>query len=153
MIDAGALIRYFGAGSLEDDIPHVVIPLLGQFKNEVGERFHLMLAVNETRSGLNVRWWVEALTVLLTFEKNTAGPAICDREGFVLKSSLVNEKFHKQLLKVQESHPHLIDPLINVEEEYNIRRSLRRGAVTTAREHNGSKDTVDMINRWSNVEY
>lgn len=54
MIYAGALIRYFSCGSLDDDIPHVVIPLLGRFKNEVGERFHLMLSVNETRSGLNI---------------------------------------------------------------------------------------------------
>lgn len=71
----------------------------------------------------------------------------------MLKSSLINEEFHKQLIKVQETHPHLIDPQINVEEEYNIRRSLRRGAVTIAREFNVPKDTVDMINRWSNVEY
>ena len=153
MIDAGSLIKYIVKGKEHDDVPHVVIPLLGRFKNEIGERFHLMFSVNQTKSGFNVRWWVELLVSTLKLEKKRDGPAICDEEGFVIKSSYMNEEFHKQLLKVQESHPGLIDPTLIVEDEYNIRRSFRRGSVTTARENGVSKDTVDMINRWSKTEY
>ena len=153
MIDAGSLIKYISKGNNCNDIPHVVIPLLGRFKNEIGEIFHLIFSVNKTRSGLNVWWWVELLVSMLKSEKKMDGPAICDEEGFVIKSSHMNDEFHKQLLKVQGTHPGLIDPTLIVEDEYNIRHSLRQGSVTMARENGVSKDTVDMINRWSKTEY
>ena len=153
MLDAGALIRYISKGASQDDVPHVVVPLLGRFKNEVGERFHLMMSVNITKSGLDVRWWLELLVTILKLERKTEGPAICDPEGFIVKSLDMNHKFHKQLTLVQESHPRLIDPVLNITEEYNIRRSFRRGSVTTARENGVPKDVVDMINRWSTTEY
>ena len=153
MLDAGALIRYISKGSGQDDVPHVVVPLLGRFKNEVGERFHLMMSVNITKSGLDVRWWLELLVTILKLERKTKGPAICDPEGYIVKSLDMNQEFHKQLTLVQESHPRLIDPVLNITEEYNIRRSFRRGSVTTARENGVPKDVVDMINRWSNTEY
>ena len=40
---------YDGKGDHEE-FPHLVIPLLGKFKNESGQRWHLMMAAAETAS-------------------------------------------------------------------------------------------------------
>ena len=66
MIDLSGLIEHIMDGRADESSPHVVIPLLGRFKNEVGERLHLMLAVNVTNSGFQVRAWVERLVRIVT---------------------------------------------------------------------------------------
>ena len=61
MMDLFGLISHNRDGRNDPKTPHVVIPLLGGFKNEKGEKIHLMLLVNVTKSGSNVRMWIERL--------------------------------------------------------------------------------------------
>jgi hypothetical protein len=44
LLDLNGLRRYLNEGKDPNDSrPHVVAPLLGRFKNEIGERYHLIL--------------------------------------------------------------------------------------------------------------
>ena len=154
MIDFYGLRTHIKDGkSLDEKTPHVVIPLLGRFKNEIGERMHLMLSVSETKSGFKVREWVERLVVTLWCEGKRDGPAICDIDGFVIDSTKMNQEFREQLAIVQMYRPDLIKSNINVFELYNIRRSLRRGSSTIARREKVSSTVIDLVNRWSINEY
>jgi hypothetical protein len=40
---------------------HVIVPLLGRFKGETGERYHLTPLASETSSGLKVKEWLKRL--------------------------------------------------------------------------------------------
>ena len=57
-------------GRADETTPHV-IPLLGRFKNEIGKRMHLMLLLNVTGLGFQVRAWVERLVRALLREGRT----------------------------------------------------------------------------------
>jgi hypothetical protein len=39
--------------------PHVIITLLGEFKGELGFKYHLMSLASTTSSGIKLRWWIE----------------------------------------------------------------------------------------------
>ena len=56
MVELGGVMKhiYDGKGDLEDH-PHVVVSLLGRFKNEGGERWNLMLVASEIASGFKPR--------------------------------------------------------------------------------------------------
>ena len=41
--------------------PHVIITLLGEFKGELGYKYHLMSLASTTTSGIELRWWLETL--------------------------------------------------------------------------------------------
>ena len=64
----------------------------------------------------------------------------------------MNEEFWHQLEKIQKKRPDLIPLELEVAEVYNIRRSLRRGSVTKAREEGVSASVVDTVNRWRTQE-
>ena len=53
---------------------------------------------------------------------------------------------------MQEARPDLIKVEDDVEDIYNVRRSLRRGSQTTAREAGVPGTDIDLINRWRGVE-
>ena len=53
---------------------------------------------------------------------------------------------------MQEARPDLIKVEDDVEDIYNVRRSLRRGSQTTAREAGVPRTDIDLINRWRGVE-
>ena len=112
-----------------------------------------MLSVSVTKSGLKPRLWAERLVKSLLQEGKTDGPAICQEDGSLYDSSIINEEFRRQLIKIQTKRPDLIQPNLDVDEWYNIRRSLRRGSASTAREEGVKESTIDLINRWSGVEF
>ena len=77
MIDKGKIER-------EEKHEHVVIPLLGRFKNEDDEKWHVMVSVSITDSKFKVRKWIERLVDLLKEETRGLGPAFCDINGNML---------------------------------------------------------------------
>jgi hypothetical protein len=56
-LDIAGLLTYFEAGRDHCAHPHVMIPLLGHFKGETGERWHLLPIVWKTRSGIEAGVW------------------------------------------------------------------------------------------------
>lgn len=111
-----------------------------------------MLTASVTKSGFKVQKWVERLVVVLLKEKRYSGYAFSDVAGDTFCPKLVNEEFWKQLEKVRMLCPDLIPSDLDIPEVYNIRRSLRRGSITTAREEGVGKDATGKINRWRTAE-
>ena len=54
--------------------PHIMLTLLGRFKGETGERWHLMPLADETRTKLPVRkWFTRLLYSIVELEKRKTG--------------------------------------------------------------------------------
>lgn len=150
MVESSCLCKFFEEGTrLGWD--YVVIPMMGRFKGQTGERNVLRLLVQVTQSGITIEKWVGRLVRLLVAEGHNnyekPGPAFCDEKGQVLNYSYVNDLFHEELTKVQESHSELIPNNVTVSEIYNIFRSLRRGATSRATELNYSETIINLNNR------
>eukprot|EP00957_Ditylum_brightwellii_P031809 2411924-Ditylum_brightwellii.AAC.1 len=93
------------------ELRQVVIPMLGKFKGEHGERWHLLLIAEETASGFKPQTWTDRVASLLCLEGKKEGAVICEEDGSMIPFTKIEDEFHAQLLKIQESHPHLIGPL------------------------------------------
>lgn len=154
LVEAEGLQKMIDKGRVENEssIEHVVIPLLGRFKNEEGERWHVMVSVPETDSKLQVREWVEKLEKILREEERGLGPAFCDENGDMLKYSWIDDRFVEEVKRVQMSHPRLIDASIDVGEHFSIYRSLRRGSTARVTDMKVDPLAVDLHNRWRTIE-
>ena len=131
--------------------PFVLIPLMGRFKNETGERNVLLPLVQSTSSGLHIRKWVDRLANILVKEgRHTGppGPAFCKENGFVISYAEMNYSFHRELECVQQRRRDLIPSNVDVTDHWNIYRSLRRGATVRATELDFGETCIDMNNRW-----
>jgi hypothetical protein len=155
LVESSHLCEYYYKGKRHNR-PHIIIPLMGRFKGETGERNVLRVLVETTKSGIRIGQWVERLVKLLEDEKRNdtryPGPAFCDEKGTVLAYGFLNGCFHDELGKVQNTHSGLIHPEVDVTETYNIYRSLRRGATSRASELNYTETLINLNNRWRNTQ-
>ena len=154
MAESSEFVKLIHKGKVHPEFPHVVVPLMGRFKNETGERNVLLAFVNVTKAGLPVRWWLELLARVLVMERKhkVVGPAFCNEDGTVLERYKLNELLHEGLEKVQLTKPHILDPSIKVEERMSIHRSFRRGATTRATEQGLPEPLLNLNNRWRKVQ-
>jgi hypothetical protein len=74
-MDLGGLRKHLRRGQNHASTPHCVAPLLGRFKGEDGERYHLLLMVSKTASGLEPRRWIDQL--VLCRERQGFFPRTC----------------------------------------------------------------------------
>ena len=150
MMEASELVRRRNDGRDHEKYGHCVIPLMGRFKQETGERNLIMVLANETKSGLRIRKWVDLLTGLLKAEGKgkDVGPALCNSNGYMLERWIINGELHSALEKIQSNYEMMIPRSMNVDERYNIYRSFRRGATTRAKEQGVDEPTIEMNNRW-----
>lgn len=155
LIGSTSLCKY-GLQGLKHKRPHVAIPLMGRFKGETGERNVIRVLVEKTKGGLEIGKWVKLLIQQLTKEGRNElaqpGPAFCDGNGEVLPYQYMNHLFHEELIKVQEAHPDLIQPEVEVADTYNLFRSLRRGATSRASNLNYSETLINLNNRWRSTQ-
>ena len=149
LMEASELVRRRLDGKDHALHPHIVVPLMGRFKNEVGERNVLFALASETASGIQVRRWVERLVILLMREGRggTVGPAICERDGFVMERWKINGILREELLKIQRDTD-LIPKGIVVEDKYSIHRSGRRFGNTRAKQAGVPDWIIHLNNRW-----
>ena len=154
MLEATEFVRRRNDGRDREVDGHIVIPLMGRFKNETGERNLLMVLANHTNGGLNIRKYVDRFTALLLIEGrgDTVGPAVCDIQGVVLDSSTLNKELHNAMEKIQNKGDGLVPSDIEVRERFNIYRSFRRGATTRAKEMKVPEPTIELNNRWRKVQ-
>jgi hypothetical protein len=130
----------------------VVVPLLGRFKNELGERYHLVLLAPITRSGIQVRHWLEMLVGAREREDRIRGPAFCDLQGQVEYSRSYEQAFYEVLEEVQRDRPDLIPTSVDVGEDFGLGRSFRRGSDSEAIARGVDAKDIDAMNRWRAVE-
>ena len=141
-LDLGGLRSFIERGKFDSVHPHVVAPLLGRFKGEDGERYHLILLSSVTQSGLQPRKWLERLVSRRREQGKASGPAFSDINGDVVSSSVYENIILETLKSIQDSRPDLIGPELDVFESYGISRSFRRGATTQAQEQGVPLDAI-----------
>lgn len=130
------------------DTRHVVIPLLGRFKGETGERYHLTPLASVTDSGLKIRFWVESLIEVREKQGRFHGPAFSkDDTGKPARARDYELSIMDVLAEVQSDHPELIGPEIDVYEDVGISRTMRRTATTRAQKAGVSSPDIDRMNR------
>ncbi|GFH49897.1 hypothetical protein CTEN210_06373 [Chaetoceros tenuissimus] len=136
------------------DLSHFAIPLMGEFKNELGTRNHMMVVAQNTRSGLPVETWLTRLVQVLTSDglSTTVGPAVCNKEGYVLCSADFNSELRDMLYRCAQQHPSLLDVNADLENDYRVYRSFRRGATTCARNNKVQEADIELHNRWRATE-
>ena len=60
MLDFGGLRYHINHGNeVAESHPYLIISLLGKFNGETGEKYHLLMSVPVTASGLNSCVWIE----------------------------------------------------------------------------------------------
>jgi hypothetical protein len=152
LLDLFGLRTHIDKGKNDPTDPHVVAPLLGRLKGEDGERYHMLLMVNETSSGLQIRIWLERLVALREEQGKFHGPAFDDGNGNIIASGIYETLFYEVLREIQEDRVDLISADVDVGEVYGFYRSLRSGVTTWARECGVSEGDIDLINRWRKIE-
>ena len=117
---------------------------------ETGERNLIVVLANKTVGGLEIRKWIQLLTGLLKAEGKDieVGPAICNKDGFMLERWKLNGELHAALSKLQDKGRGAIPVGIDIDDRFNLYRSFRRGATTRAKEQEVPESTIEMNNRW-----
>ena len=151
LLDLYGLRLYLDEGREPNSKPHVVVPLLGRFKNELGEQYHLILMAAVTGSGLSPRKWLEWLVQAREEEGFTNGPAFRDSDGKLATSRVYEDMFIEVLSEIQEERPDLIPASVEIT-DHGLSRSWRRTSTSIALAHGVSATAVDFMNRWRTVE-
>ena len=152
LTDLYGLRKYINEGKT-GETRHVVIPLLGRFKGETGERYHLTPLASVTDSGLKIRFWVESLVEVREKQGRFHGPAFCkDDTGKPARARDYELYIMDALAEIQSDYPELIGPEIDVYEDVGVSRTLRRTAATRAQEAGVSSPDIDRMNRWRSIE-
>jgi hypothetical protein len=132
--------------------PHVPLALRGRFKGEIGEQWHYMPLALRTASGIEVKFWTNALRSWYGCQGITNGPCFRDDKGRRVKASSFGRSFIDHLLDIQKDRPDLIPASVDVSEEYGTSRSLRRGSDSQALNQGVPEGDIIRNNRWRGVE-
>jgi len=152
LTDLFGLAKYSRMSLNENGTRYVIIPLLGRFKTEEGEQYHLTPLAYQTNSGIKIGSWVERLVDVKDRHGQSHGPAFSDRRGKVLNPHWLEMEILNRLQEIQNQGGDLIPKEVNVHEDYGIARSFRRGATTQARNAGVSENDIDAMNRWRSIE-
>ena len=133
--------------SLVHCIPHTVLPLYGNFKNDQGvARCHLQRIVCKSKSGLDMEKWVRRVMEL---EKDSRTMFLfADQSGRKERISKYENYFMTLLDAIQKTGDGgLISKQLDVSEAFGLSRSGRRGATTAAINAPNDECTEDDIKR------
>jgi hypothetical protein len=91
---------------------------------------------------------MERLVEQRTKEGRFRGPALCDADSSILNPGTIKVFILDMLVEIQNKHPEIIDPSVDVYEEMEISRSFRRGDTTHTQNMGVSKADIDSMNHW-----
>jgi hypothetical protein len=151
MVEMRGIRRHWDQAISHEEHPHVVIALLGRFKNETGEAYHLMPMLSRTPRGLKPAVWVNRVLECYAERNIMSGYMFRNANGTKLKAKLMEPRFHDRLAQVQRQCPHLLDPEVDVVEEYGVSRSFRRGGTSEATNNGALPHVVELNGRWRKV--
>lgn len=128
--------------------PHIIIALLGRFKNEIGESYHLMPVVPSTPRGLEPKKWIER--ALEEWERRGVirGYFFQNAQGERLPPSHFEPQFFDRLERVKSLRPDLIPPHTDIMQEYGVSRSFRRGATSEVTNLGLPNEVIEANGRW-----
>jgi hypothetical protein len=127
----------------------VLLPLLGRFKNETGERHFLVAVVPESASGINVERWMRRMMDCHEIRGKRSG-WVFPRDVGEGRSKIADfdPYFHEALRAVQALRPDLIKDEVDVSDVFSLRRSLRRGSTSQARNVKVPEEHIEFNNGW-----
>ena len=137
------------------NIPHIIIPITGRLKGEQGERSHLLVLANVSKSKIGIRSSVKLMLTIRSLHNINSLWLFTDLKGnkvsFEDMNDIILDKL--ELLKYEtrlDNRLNLKD--INVREDFSINRSFRRGSSTSAQIEQIPTDIIELINRWKKIE-
>jgi hypothetical protein len=138
-------------------LEYVMLVLEGSFKGVRGRKQHrFTLAPVSSSKVLANKIWLARLARARTANgtDKMEGPLFCRRleRPTPIRVVELDELFHQYLLVVQEECPELLGPGVDVERDYSVRRSIRRGATTHALNRGIPAEVIDANNRWRKAE-
>ncbi|KAL7574182.1 hypothetical protein ACA910_014858 [Epithemia clementina (nom. ined.)] len=152
-VDIGMMRKYWNEGKEYTQKPHVPLTLVGRFiqTNGATKTFIQPLAPC-TSSGIRVQQWLGR-----TIEEYHKVGVV---SGLMFRTIHNNNKiaqatvghldalFIDILKRLQHRRPDLIPSEFKVEDEYSVRRSLRRGATAEAQNRKIPAEKIEVNNRW-----
>lgn len=141
-----------GRGATAKVVSHIIVALLGRFKGDTGEMYHLTPLVSRKASGLEVWHALMQLIVAWDMRGVQSGPLFQNHRGSIMDMGAMDAILHEQLLGIQSKHPDLIPSDVNVVEQYSLNRSFWQRLTTQARNQGVSEPDIVMANRWRNTE-
>ena len=154
LMDLCDTIRYYDVGINHPnaELRHVVVPLIGWFKSELGEKAHLMPLAPVTASGVPVARWVKRVIDWYQKKSILRGPVFRDKEGEAVRASDYDFEICTWIAKVQATRPGIVQPDVDVFDRYSMRRSLWRGSDSQAIAQGIDEVVIELNNRWRRVE-
>jgi hypothetical protein len=151
-VDLFGLMKYVEENPCYKEKEYVIIPLMGRFKNELGEMYHLTPLAATTKSGLEVKKWVKRLVEVRGQEKRSHGPAFAESPNGIINYPKYEREILERFQSIQANRPDVIPADVQVLDEYGLSRSFRRGATSEARARGVRSEDVDLVNRWRTFE-
>jgi hypothetical protein len=150
LCDLGGMRKHHQAGVTHRiaEKRHTTIALLGRFKTEVGEKYHLMPIALRSASGLEPRAWVERMLEWYHVRGIRNGPVFRTIAGSRAHLGIYQGAVMEVLSEIQNDHPEWIPASVDVYEEYGMGRSWRRGSNTQAINQKVDARDIDLNNRW-----
>ena len=112
------------------------LPLVGTVKGDKGTHTYLLRPVPITRTGIDVALWRDQLLQVHQFFGRNDGPAICDDDGYLMRTRDMNEMLWKIMEEVYLEDPDLFPKSITCVEEVRTKiqlfRSMRRSSDSQA---------------------
>jgi hypothetical protein len=134
--------------------PHIGLPLAGRFKARSQDNRTILIPIAyDTASKLQPGVWVKQLINLLEKDGIITGWLFQDVTKTQLPMSYFEDDFYDRLYAIQQDQPHVFTEGIEIQEDYHLTRSFRRGATTRATAAGVASEDIDYINRWHRVLY
>jgi len=150
LVDMHGVRKYLR--SSEPPADAVIIALLGRFKGETGDRYHLAPLAAQTSSGIPIKKWVTRLVEVHERRGYLRGPLFGDRTGQVMRPKIIELEIMDKLQRIKNTCRGIIPEDVDIYEDFGISRSFRRGSTSTARTRGVDDKTVTLINRWRSFE-
>jgi hypothetical protein len=146
LVDLHGTKKYLASPEVEAGV--VIIPLLGRFKGETGDRYHLTPLAATTSSGIQVKRWVSRLVETKEAHGQVRGPLFSTRWGGLVSPAFVEPELMDRLQGLKDSQIGLIPADVDIFEDFGISCSFRWGAILTAWIRGVDDKHVTLINRW-----
>ena len=129
----------------------MVVALLGRFKGETGENYHLLCIVDVTSHGLEPRKWIGRMVSIYQAMGIRNGPFFHNKMGEKLKAMHFEPRFHDRLEHVKITKPYLMTSVEDFADEYGVSRSFWHGATSKVVNQRLPPEAIDANNRWRKV--
>ena len=152
-IDVGQMRQHWDESVNHTEEPHVPLMLSGRFKREIGEKVFCQPLAITSNSGVNIGEWMWRTLETLGQQNVLSGPMfrVAGKGKGVYKRATtadLNPSFINILARVQKRWANAFAGDLDIEKEFSIGRSLRRGVTSEAQNMGIPREVIEANNRW-----